>query len=795
MVVENIIVPALINITCAFGYDILKGLGRKIDKLRLEDEVKGLIEDFVHLEIESSAITSFFNEYSTRVAFLNYFYYKSYREASKKKEYSKQGFIEATASKAQEYIQRFYNKQIDGTELKKYIRCILNLIESKLIKDIPKELMGLAYTNSLMIENLEEKIMDLITIDLQDKKEEYEKTRLECINMLKKVNNKSQIYGKGKFDFYQFYVFPKFTQNIKGTKVVIGWKDVFISANMISIIGGPGFGKSLFMQNIINRFEELNIIAPDQILPIYCNLKDYEKFAGTKAYSICEFLRDSLIDAIGIGKDKVNEKFIQYFLEAGRTLILFDALDEVAEDLREKLHEKIVMFIQQMNLNNKVCITARDRGFIPVTDIIYNVQPVDLEQVKEYLHNMSKLGQFDEDDIENFAEQSTELIKQNFLSSFLILSLLVNIFNAELELPENKIELYDKCINYIGKKREIQVKRLPYNFGLIGKILDSDTTFEKIAELAKYNNKQVDKKSIVHKLSTIFERSYHSNNETIGAVNEFIRFCGDRTELIVPTNEEEYFKFYHRSFFEYYYGKHLIKSNNRISDIIDELKKFGYDSEIYDIVSALLKKDYYEKYIEIIHYIFDLVKKDEEYFILLTLMVQISDEPYYIEEYYKLIFNDNEILSGIGRETRISEIIYSILKKSKNAKLIGNNFMTYYKKECIAAYVYIFTNIYSKNATDINKKQLRYKVANLSSVFACFIRDEQYKALVEDVVLSLNKEQFNSIVLEYATPIYRHIREEDVEEDDKMKETLYDTFHSRFKEIKKRGKVEKREIS
>ena len=50
-------------------------------------------------------------------------------------------------------------------------------------------------------------------------------------------------------------------------------------------------------------------------------------------------------------------------------------------------------------------------------------------------------------------KQNKKLIDKVFLNSFLVLSLLVNIYKSEKELPENKLELYQKCFEYISNKR------------------------------------------------------------------------------------------------------------------------------------------------------------------------------------------------------------------------------------------------------------------------------------------------------------------------------------------------------
>ena len=84
--------------------------------------------------------------------------------------------------------------------------------------------------------------------------------------------------------------------------------------------------------------------------------------------------------------------------------------------------------------------------------------------------------------------QAQVLIDKHFLTNFLTLSLMVNIYKAERELPENKIELYKKCFEYIAKKREMEKgSRNSYDWDKVS-VLMKDSTFISLSTLAAPNN-------------------------------------------------------------------------------------------------------------------------------------------------------------------------------------------------------------------------------------------------------------------------------------------------------------------
>ena len=53
------------------------------------------------------------------------------------------------------------------------------------------------------------------------------------------------------------------------------WQNIFDVNNIIYIIGGAGYGKSLFLKYMIGQYENMNILNADQDLVIYGRLSDY----------------------------------------------------------------------------------------------------------------------------------------------------------------------------------------------------------------------------------------------------------------------------------------------------------------------------------------------------------------------------------------------------------------------------------------------------------------------------------------------------------------------------------------
>lgn len=428
------------------------------------------------------------------------------------------------------------------------------------------------------------------------------------------------------------------------------WEDIFCESNIVYVIGGAGYGKSLFLKNIINHHELLNINKPEEYLIIYGELKVLNGNKVEDLPSIDELLQKYIKIGTMMDESRISKEMIEFYMNQGKCIVLLDALDEIELNSRNELHAKIVNYFKNQNPNNKVCITSRARGFIPENDVVvYDISDLTINETEAYLERLIDLGKFDPEDKEPFIVQAKDLIRCGFLRSFLILSLLVNIYKAERVLPENKLELYQKCFEYISSKREKDKNNLNYNWSLI-KYLMRDTTFSELSELCLPNNSEVSGEIIEDRMENLYANAYSSKNELSNAIETFLTFCSDRTELFVPGSEENKYKFFHRSFFEYFYSQQIVFKSSSVENTIDLMKGFGIDSEVCELVVAILKQKHEVKYQKVIEYLIAESTNEFQdktqfcYFRLLILSMQIVDEYEYKRKFLNLLVDNKSYI-------------------------------------------------------------------------------------------------------------------------------------------------------
>ena len=509
--------------------------------------------------------------------------------------------------------------------------------------------------------------------------EDYEEIRKRYYDILKEKHSEAHIYLFDKFPFDSFYVPPILSRNRRDVKYssfglhlrryhYVSWDDIFLENNIVYVIGGAGYGKSLFEKKIINDYKNLNIFKPEEYIVIYGELKAFYPDDSDAPVSVVEFLKNSIRSSTLID---VSSEFVQHYLDSGRCIILLDALDEVDKSKRVNLHEAVTSFFKKQNPNNKICITSRERGFIPEKDIeVFNIYPLDEEQIEKYVDKIIALKKFDSQDKDAFITQTKKLVEKGFLNSFLVLSLLISIYKAERELPENKLELYQKCFDYIATKREREKTEEDFDWSKILPLM-KDGTFIELSRMCMPNNASVDRNEIKDKLINVYKTRYMCEVEAENALEEFLKFCSERTELFVPS-EEDKFKFFHRSFFEYFYSKYITKRVHEATDRLDELLAFDIDSEIFELTVAMLKQDNQQEYQELIDLMFEKaieeVKEEKspfQVFNVLILSMQVVDDAVYRDRFVNLIVDYKNIILRHMEDLQNLYIVVDVFRDSK----------------------------------------------------------------------------------------------------------------------------------
>ena len=697
---ENIGINILSNIV----YDIAKNIAiqlhfKKVPEKSFQSTIQEIFDQTTNSDFRVVLESSTFSQYFNSPQFLDvinaYLEHKlicdfANADAKIKKHLKKSGII--APKDIVEYVsENIHQMYIDNNvitiptvvDIKKAVLFVLSAAEQTISRNLSPENTKITYLINARLDYHYQSIVELLQkiqstiaatreIKLLPSYENHEEIKNNYYSVLKEKNSSAHIYLLDKFPFESFYVPPillcQENDNINRYRdyemSLTSWNDIFKRDNIVYITGGAGYGKSLFTKKIINNYKDLNIFHSEEYLVIYGELKSFYPNGEDSPLSVVDFLRNSIRSSTLID---VSNDFIEFYLNSGRCIILLDALDEVDKSKRSELHENVIAYFKSQNPNNKVCITSRDRGFIPERNVeVLKICPLNNEQIEKYVDKIIALGKFEKTDKDSFMAQTQILVEKGFLSSFLVLSLLINIYKAERELPENKLDLYQKCFEYIANKREKEKTTTSFDWNVISPIM-KDNTFIELARLCMPNNSNVDKIDIKNRLVGIYKTKYGCEVDAENAVDEFLKFCSDRTELFVPSAEDKY-KFFHRSFFEYFYSFYIFLRCENAETMLAELVKFDVDSEVFELTVAMLKQKDEVKYQSLIDLLFEksiteFTDNSHDYtaFNILILSMQVVDDVLYKNKLLNLIITYKDIiLNDISaiHNMRLLEAIY-----------------------------------------------------------------------------------------------------------------------------------------
>lgn len=213
--------------------------------------------------------------------------------------------------------------------------------------------------------------------------------------------------------------------------------------NRLYILGKPGGGKTTFLKYIALKAAQNEI----KKIPIFVSLKEWAD-SGDK-------LMDFLVKQFDICDFPETLPFVEYILETGQAIVLFDGLDETQQEngKRDKTIDDIRDFSRKYD-KSQILITCR----ISATDYTFEeftyLELADFndEQVEKYFSkwfekDTEKQKQFEEE----FARAENIRLRE-MASTPLLLSLLCLNFEETGTLPERRVEIYEEGINALLHK-------------------------------------------------------------------------------------------------------------------------------------------------------------------------------------------------------------------------------------------------------------------------------------------------------------------------------------------------------
>ena len=200
------------------------------------------------------------------------------------------------------------------------------------------------------------------------------------------------------------------------------------------IDASAGFGKSVLLRAIAHK------LADDAVyIPVMVPLGDFAESGS----SVLEFLHNNINKQFEISIDWLR------LCEGGRSVILFDGLDELSDTHRTKTTEKIAQF-QSRFQNVPWLLTVRDGSVIntPLGSERLDISRLNDKAIRDLATSYSKAGS--KLDVEILIQQisnNSDLARLTRIPLFL--SLLLSISKTGDDLPKNRSELLERYLHLL----------------------------------------------------------------------------------------------------------------------------------------------------------------------------------------------------------------------------------------------------------------------------------------------------------------------------------------------------------
>jgi hypothetical protein len=228
------------------------------------------------------------------------------------------------------------------------------------------------------------------------------------------------------------------------------------------IMGGPGAGKTTLLRHLAIMAAQRSIAGMPSLLPVYVEL---QSFIRSGQHDLLDFISATWERAYVFPAQQARLLLANY-LEEGKALLLLDALDETlvgeTPEAAQQSYEAVSQAILTLAADYpKASMVATMRkasykqhkplvGFAPL-----EVMDFRFEDVKQFVRNW-----YDAAHDLQAEEKSADLIKrldansrlQTMAANPLLLTLIVSVYEDQLDLPERRAELYRMYIETLLTK-------------------------------------------------------------------------------------------------------------------------------------------------------------------------------------------------------------------------------------------------------------------------------------------------------------------------------------------------------
>ena len=389
---------------------------------------------------------------------------------------------------------------------------------------------------------------------------------------------------------------------------VLSVTDALKKYDNLMVLGAPGSGKTTFMRYLALTFAQNlsreRLELDEERLPILITLQDVAEELPKK--TIADVLSEHLNTHLQLD---LSDEYFRPYLESGRCIVLFDGLDEVANiKQRGEVAEAVALFANLYKGNHYI-ITSRIAGYseiqrLPTSDFAhFTIRDFDDEQIKDFALKWYQARYLFEAD-----KRANDLIQalgrnpkvKQLSTNPLMLTIIAIVHRSSVELPNERIKLYDKCTDALLFTWQREHDHPPLT-DIHGSLIPDSEVRRRLEQLAYWIHSEspataqrqthVKYLRLKSKLSEqLVHRKKAEPDEAEDEAKHFLEYIRQTTGVLLERGTELY-AFVHLTFQEYFAAYDIYRRcRGDVEKVWKEISPHLHDSHWREVILLLIAK-------------------------------------------------------------------------------------------------------------------------------------------------------------------------------------------------------------